>query len=248
MKNIVNDIVFMKTLFLMKTILSTMIYNVFAGIQNRAGSMASRAASQGRDPAAVLLPAVARGALSVRDAISFSSPPPPPPASVSRRGGGANRLLPRTGAQKGKGGRGGGGTRGRKGGRGGRPDGLAVQRESTVGEQRGGRRLVRDAEGGGAWSGIQLSSRIFSAEGLPTGFLSLARQPANQSLNSELAEAARPETREKGIQDEYSGSTALGPQPCSQCRGRRAQSGSRRGLMLAQSSTHRSDVGAIGCS
>jgi hypothetical protein len=32
----------------------------------------------------------------------------------------------------------GGATRGRKGVRGGRPDGLAAQREKTVGEQRGG--------------------------------------------------------------------------------------------------------------
>ena len=31
---------------------------------------------------------------------------------------------------------------------------------------------------------IQLSSRIFSAEGLPSGFLQLAGRPANQSLNS----------------------------------------------------------------
>jgi hypothetical protein len=35
---------------------------------------------------------------------------------------------------------------------------------------------------------IQLSSRIFSAGGLPTGFLSLAGLPANESFNSvELA-------------------------------------------------------------
>jgi hypothetical protein len=31
---------------------------------------------------------------------------------------------------------------------------------------------------------IQLSSRIFSAEGLPSGFLQLAGRPGNQSLNS----------------------------------------------------------------
>jgi hypothetical protein len=40
-------------------------------------------------------------------------------------------------------------THGRKGVRGGRRDGLAAQRENTVGKQRWGSRLVRDAEGGG---------------------------------------------------------------------------------------------------
>ena len=39
-------------------------------------------------------------------------------------------------------------THGREGVRGGRPNGLAAQRENTVGEQRGGSWL-RDAKGGG---------------------------------------------------------------------------------------------------
>jgi hypothetical protein len=42
---------------------------------------------------------------------------------------------------------GGGASRGRKGVRGDSPDGLAAQRENTVGEQRGGSWLVRNAEG-----------------------------------------------------------------------------------------------------
>ncbi len=77
------------------------------------------------------------------------------PASVSGgwRGWGADKLLLRTGVRKGQGGGGeweGGATHGRKGVRGGRPDGLAAQRENTVGEQCWGSCLVRDAEGVGS--------------------------------------------------------------------------------------------------
>ncbi len=93
----------------------------------------------------------------------------------------------RAGARKGQGGGGeweGGATRRRKGVKGGRSDGLAAQRENTVGEQRGGSWLVRDAEGGvrerhstehkdfrpGSLNWLNSSDRV-PLIGLPTGFL-----------------------------------------------------------------------------
>jgi hypothetical protein len=60
--------------------------------------------------------------------------------------GGANKLLRRGGGGEGVKGE---AMRGRKQMRWARPDGLAAQRENTVGAQSGGSRLVRDAEGGG---------------------------------------------------------------------------------------------------